>query len=85
VSTFKALAEEADFPAVSEQTDLQTPAGPLHAPAAQRPITDVRSGALPGLHIDVQIHISPEAAPDQIDQIFASMAKHLYGAKKSEA
>jgi glycine cleavage system regulatory protein len=33
----------------------------------------------PALHIDIQIHISPEASADQIDQIFASMAKHLYG------
>ena len=32
----------------------------------------------PALHIDVQIHISPDASAEQIDQIFASMAKHLY-------
>ncbi len=32
----------------------------------------------PSLHIDIQIHISPDASSDQIDQIFASMAKHLY-------
>ena len=25
------------------------------------------------------VHISPDASPDQIDSIFASMAKHLYG------
>jgi len=31
----------------------------------------------PSLHIDIQIHISPEASAEQIDQIFASMAKHL--------
>lgn len=31
----------------------------------------------PKIHIDVQIHISPESTADQIDQIFASMAKHL--------
>jgi hypothetical protein len=31
----------------------------------------------PSLHIDIQIHISPEASTDQIEQIFASMAKHL--------
>lgn len=36
-------------------------------------------GALPGLHIDVQIHIDAEATSDQIDAVFASMAKHLYG------
>lgn len=32
----------------------------------------------PSLHIDVQVHISPEASPEQIDAIFASMSKHLY-------
>jgi hypothetical protein len=31
----------------------------------------------PSIHIDIQVHISPDAKPDQIDQIFASMAKHL--------
>lgn len=31
----------------------------------------------PSLHIDIQIHISPEATASQIDQIFESMAKHL--------
>lgn len=34
---------------------------------------------VPSVHIDLQIHISPDASPDQIDSIFASMAKHLYG------
>ncbi len=33
---------------------------------------------LPGLNINIQVHISSDATPDQIDQIFASMAKHLY-------
>ena len=33
----------------------------------------------PSVHIDFQIHISPEASPEQIDQIFASMRRHLYG------
>lgn len=32
----------------------------------------------PSLHIDLQIHIAPDASPEQIDAIFASMAKHLY-------
>jgi hypothetical protein len=31
----------------------------------------------PKLHIDIQIHISPESSSDQIDKIFESMAKHL--------
>ncbi len=32
----------------------------------------------PGLQINVQVHISSDATPEQIEQIFASMAKHLY-------
>ncbi|MEC4677377.1 MAG: DUF5343 domain-containing protein [Nitrospirota bacterium] len=33
----------------------------------------------PSLHIDVQVHISPESTPEQIDKIFEAMAKHLKG------
>lgn len=36
----------------------------------------------PNLHIDLQIHISPESTPEQIETIFACMAKHLYGEDK---
>lgn len=32
----------------------------------------------PNIHLDIQIHIPATATPDQIEQIFASMAKHLY-------
>jgi len=32
---------------------------------------------LPAIHIDVQVHISPDTTPEQIDRIFESMAKHL--------
>jgi hypothetical protein len=34
------------------------------------------------LHIDLQIHISPEADAEQIDNIFASMAKHIMSMKR---
>ena len=34
---------------------------------------------LPELHVDIQIHIDSTASPEQIDQIFSSMARHLYG------
>lgn len=36
------------------------------------------SDILPSLNINIQIHISPDATPDQIEQIFSSMSKHLY-------
>ena len=32
----------------------------------------------PNIHIDIQIHISPDSSSTQIDEIFAAMAKHLY-------
>ena len=32
----------------------------------------------PDLNINLQIHISADASTDQIEQIFASMAKHIY-------
>ena len=32
----------------------------------------------PGICINLQIHISADATPDQIDKIFESMAKHIY-------
>ena len=31
----------------------------------------------PQLHFNIQIHISPDSTVDQIDAVFASMAKHL--------
>jgi len=33
---------------------------------------------LPGVHINIEIHISSDASPDQIDKIFESMSKHIY-------
>jgi hypothetical protein len=34
--------------------------------------------ALPDLNINIQIHISSDATPDQIEKIFEAMSKHLY-------
>ena len=53
---------------------------PMPAVDANAPIMPtVTASPTPSVHIDLQIHISPDASPDQIDSIFASMAKHLYG------
>jgi hypothetical protein len=32
----------------------------------------------PSLQLSIQIHIPADATPEQVDHIFASMAKHLY-------
>lgn len=45
----------------------------VEAPPRER----VRSGA-PNVHLDIQIHIPADASVEQIDQIFESMARHLY-------
>lgn len=65
---------------VSETTDEPTAA---FAPAQPQPnghahpAPQQHSG--PSLHVDLQVHIDSSASADQIDAIFASMAKHLYG------
>lgn len=38
---------------------------------------DGSTNRVPSLHVDLQIHIPPEATVDQIEQIFKSMAKYL--------
>lgn len=45
---------------------------------SDRSIGSVVSQTEPSLNINLQIHISSDATPDQIDQIFSSMAKHIY-------
>ena len=81
VSTFKNLAAEAEFMDGAVEGEAHFEAETLHAP-----VTDLKSAAkagarsnAPSLHIDIQVHVSSEASAEQIDQIFDSMAKHLYG------
>ncbi|CAN5132076.1 DUF5343 domain-containing protein [soil metagenome] len=85
VSTFRSLADEADFgDSHAAPTETVVPSSTLHAPVAPSPTSSATAATEnPSLHIDIQIHISPDSGPEQIDQIFASMAKHLYGKAKS--
>ena len=85
VATFKALCAIAEFGAVADQTEIHMQAGPMHQPMARPPANAERptGNPNPSVHIDVQIHIASEASTDQIDQIFKSMAKHLYGVRES--
>jgi len=55
---------------------------PAGAASIAPPVVQARPLAppnVPTVHIDIQVHIDASASPEQIDQIFASMAKHLYG------
>ena len=67
-----ATAEVRSVQTQTREMPLATPSPPNLAQ------TEVVSNE-PSVHIDVQIHIDSSANPDQIDQIFASMARHLYG------
>lgn len=40
---------------------------------------ELPEASVPSMNINLQIHISAEASLEQIDQIFSSMGKHLYG------
>lgn len=82
VATFQALCQNADFsgthvpdagPAVNSNAPQSIPPAPVSITPT---VTTSASG--PSLHIDIQIHISPEASTDQIEKIFESMAKYLY-------
>jgi len=85
VQTFRSLVEEGEFGGSGTHSETALPAGTLHTPAAasMAPGLPARAtvNAGPAVHIDIQIHISPESTADQIDKIFESMAKHLYGSK----
>ena len=56
----------------SSEVSSQAPAQPSPPPSPQ-------AAADPSMHIDIQIHIDSSASSDQIDKIFSSMAKYLYG------
>jgi len=84
VRTFQNLSAEADFTAAGDVTPPPTP-GVAAAPAAHTvgAVSAAPAGSgSPSLHIDIQVHISPDSSPEQIDKIFESMAKHLYKKNK---
>lgn len=85
VATFKALVDEADFTEAGDTQQTNLTSGTLHTPAAAGAVpSKPQALQVPGgpeVHIDIQIHISPESTAEQIEKIFESMAKHLYGPK----
>lgn len=53
-------------------------AAPAGQDAARSGSTTGARHSTPSIHIDIQVHIDPAATAEQIDEIFASMARHLY-------
>jgi len=81
IATFKTLCENADFDgSLTEKKETKTNA--LEKPKIQeqdekREEIMNTSFKNPVVHIDLQIHISPESSASQIDKIFESISKHL--------
>lgn len=82
VKTFQALCSLADFSDASSNGSGAGSNGKAESVGAGEPLVappqNIESPT-PTLHIDFQVHIAADAPPEQIDQIFESMAKHLYG------
>jgi hypothetical protein len=68
-----------DSPAAAAQSE-EAPGPMISGANASRPASSGVGLPMPSaVHIDIQIHIAADAKPEQINCIFASMAKHLYG------
>ena len=78
VRTFKSLCELAEFGGDASTTEEDgRPEGRFDS-GTKPDVSRQSANSYPDVHIDVQTHIDSTASPEQIDQIFASMARHLY-------
>lgn len=73
-----ASKKTAPKPPRSTNADVKTPPNPPRDVEPPHPPSP-KGATQPTLHVDLQIHISADAGDAQIDAIFKSMAKHLYG------
>ena len=83
VNTFKNLCAEADFSSPGEDALKQEPPAPDSHKGPEHGKQGPPAGkwSYPSLHIDIQVHITPDTSADQIDKIFESIAKHLPASK----
>ena len=80
VRNIEQVAEQLPAVESSEGSNEELAAGAsLEGEPAGNTVQGPDSASSPSLHIDVQIHIDSSATLDQIDHIFESMARHLYG------
>jgi hypothetical protein len=70
---------EAATNTIEHSTGKVKPNGTAVTPPNDSPANSTTTNGGPMLHVDLQIHISADAGDAQIDAIFKSMAKHLYG------
>jgi hypothetical protein len=69
-------------PATPPRTGTRAPVVKLGGEMPRKAFTELpgtlQRPSTPALHIDIQIHISSDASPDQIEKVFESMARHIY-------
>jgi len=78
VSTIKTLCDLADFEIDSSIKEPQEEKQTTQLDSEPNIIKKYKAPLSQELHIDIQIHISPDTSPELIDEIFSSMAKHFY-------
>lgn len=87
INTFKTLCEMASFDNLSEILQEEVIPSPSENKSQETAKTSQMNrnnesleatDVTPSIHIDLQIHISPDSSPDQIDRIFESMAKNIF-------
>ncbi len=76
VATAKVQTQRPAPPAKKKTEDKPVEATNLAGSEAPKP-PHHGGNRVPELHINIQLHISPESTPEQIDKIFESMSKHL--------
>jgi hypothetical protein len=71
--------KKGDRPIGRSEKKANKPSPPLpSSPASGVVHNAAQTPQIPGININLEIHISADSTPDQIDAIFASMAKHIY-------
>jgi hypothetical protein len=80
----KKVAAKATASITASKPSRSAATGPAHDNELRKDAPDSGSSSgyslrkIPEVNINLQIHISADASSDQIEQIFASMSKHLY-------
>ena len=78
-NTFKTLCSMANFGEIQKGGTVP-PVRAATVASADSPLSSTLTGQAfsPSLKIDLQINVASDASPEQIDQVFESLAKHLY-------
>ena len=80
VTTFRILCDVAEFNATEDLRDIPSPTDKRRLSSPSKEVMPSLS-SIPSIHIDIQIHISPEASLEQIEAIFQNMAKYIFRAE----